>query len=136
LYEIKLNGHPMMAAKANKQVALISHRRNSLNAKFPYVVKALDHLPDGTAIDTELVALDEQGRSNLNRMQNYRSYAAGINFFRVRHSLPSKPRFVSGFLWQSERTPHPCKDFLRLLKSTALSENQRPGNYLTTPQNH
>jgi bifunctional non-homologous end joining protein LigD len=62
-------------------VSLFSRRRNSLNAKFPYVAKALDHLPDGTVIDGELVALDEDGRPNFSRMQNYRSHATDINLF-------------------------------------------------------
>jgi bifunctional non-homologous end joining protein LigD len=41
----------------------------------------LDHLPEGTVVDGELVALDEQGRPNFSRMQNYRRYAPNINFF-------------------------------------------------------
>jgi bifunctional non-homologous end joining protein LigD len=81
LYEIKLDGHRTIVVKANKRVALFSRRRNSLNAKFPDIAKALDHLPDGTVIDGELVALDEDGRPNFSRMQNYRRYAASIHFF-------------------------------------------------------
>jgi bifunctional non-homologous end joining protein LigD len=81
LYEIKLDGHRTIAVKANKQVALFSRRRNSLNAKFPYVANSLDHLPEGTVIDGELVALDEHGRPNFSRMQNYLTHAASINFF-------------------------------------------------------
>jgi bifunctional non-homologous end joining protein LigD len=81
LYEIKLDGHRAIAVKTHKHVALFSRRRNSLNAKFPYIANALDHLPEGTVVDGELVALDEQGRPNFSRMQNYRRYAANINFF-------------------------------------------------------
>jgi bifunctional non-homologous end joining protein LigD len=81
LYEIKLDGHRTIAVKTRKNVALFSRRRNSLNTKFSDVAKALDHLPDGTVIDGELVALDEDGRPNFSRMQNYRRYAASIHFF-------------------------------------------------------
>jgi ATP-dependent DNA ligase len=53
LYEIKLDGHRAIAVKAGKHIALFSRRCNSLNAKFPYLAKALDHLPEGTVIDSE-----------------------------------------------------------------------------------
>ncbi|CAN5410401.1 hypothetical protein BH10ACI4_BH10ACI4_06390 [soil metagenome] len=80
-YEIKLDGFRMEAVKTDGKVTLYSRRGNVLNQKFPYIAAALDGIPDGTIIDGELVALDEEGRSVFNLLQNYRSAESQIHFY-------------------------------------------------------
>ncbi len=80
-YEIKLDGFRLEAVKAEGKVTLYSRRGNVLNQKFPYIAAALDGVPDGTIIDGELVALDEEGRSVFNLLQNYRSAESQIHFY-------------------------------------------------------
>jgi DNA ligase D-like protein (predicted ligase) len=69
------------AVKTGGTVTLYSRRGNILNRKFPYIATALEKLPDETVIDGELVALDDDGRSNFNLLQNFRSAKAHIHFY-------------------------------------------------------
>jgi bifunctional non-homologous end joining protein LigD len=71
------------AVKSDGKVTLYSRRGNVLNQKLPYIAAALGGIPEGTIIDGELVALDEEGRSVFNLLQNYRSAESQI------HSMPS-----------------------------------------------
>ena len=80
-YEIKLDGFRLEAVKDDGKVTLYSRRGNVLNQKFPYIAAALSGIPDGTIIDGELVALDEEGRSVFNLLQNYRSAESQIHFY-------------------------------------------------------
>jgi DNA ligase D-like protein (predicted ligase) len=80
-YEIKLDGFRLEAVKAQGKITLYSRRGNVLNQKFPYIAAALGGIPDGTIIDGELVALDEEGRSVFNLLQNYRSAESQIHFY-------------------------------------------------------
>jgi bifunctional non-homologous end joining protein LigD len=47
--------------KTKGHVRLYSRRGNDLTKRFHHIAAALESLPDETAIDGELVALDEQG---------------------------------------------------------------------------
>jgi ATP-dependent DNA ligase len=80
-YEIKLDGYRLEAVKGSGEVTLYSRRRNVLNRKFPYIAAALTDLPDATAIDGELVALDADGRSDFNLLQNFRSAEKQIHYY-------------------------------------------------------
>ena len=80
-YEIKLDGYRLEAVKSKGRVTLYSRRRNILNAKFGYIVEALDGLPDETVIDGELVAMDEQGRSDFHLLQSFRSAELNIHYY-------------------------------------------------------
>ena len=80
-YEIKLDGFRLEAVKTDGKVTLYSRRGNVLNQKFPYIAAALGGIPEGTIIDGELVALDEEGRSVFNLLQNYRSAESQIHFY-------------------------------------------------------
>jgi DNA ligase D-like protein (predicted ligase) len=80
-YEIKLDGYRLEAVKTRGEITLYSRRRNSLNRKFPYIATALSSLPDATVIDGEVVALDENGRSDFNLLQNFRSAEARIHYY-------------------------------------------------------
>jgi DNA ligase D-like protein (predicted ligase) len=80
-YEIKLDGFRLEAVKARGKVTLYSRRKNSLNRRFPYIATALADLPDNTVVDGEVVALDDNGRSDFNLLQNFRSAELKIHFF-------------------------------------------------------
>jgi DNA ligase D-like protein (predicted ligase) len=80
-YEIKLDGFRLEAVKNSGEPTLYSRRRNILNGKFPYITAALKDLPDATVIDGELVALDSQGRSDFNLLQNFRSAEKHIHYY-------------------------------------------------------
>ena len=80
-YEIKLDGYRLEAVRSAGDTTLFSRRENILNKKFGFIADALNHLPDGTVIDGELVALDATGRPNFNLLQNFRSAEAQISYF-------------------------------------------------------
>ena len=80
-YEIKLDGYRLEAVKSKGMVTVYSRRRNILNAKFGYIAEALEKLPDDTVLDGELVAKDEEGRSNFNLLQNFKSAQLKIHYY-------------------------------------------------------
>jgi ATP-dependent DNA ligase len=52
-----------------------------LNQKFPYIAAALQHLPNETVIDGEVVALGADGRPDFHLLQNFRSAESRIVYF-------------------------------------------------------
>ncbi len=80
-YEIKLDGYRLEAVKTKGVVTVYSRRRNVLNQKFGYIAAALGDLPDDTVLDGELVAMDCDGRSDFNLLQNFRSAESQIRYF-------------------------------------------------------
>ena len=80
-YEIKLDGYRLEAVKHAGKTTLYSRRRNVLNKKFQYIADALKKLPDGTVLDGELVAMDTDGRSNFNQLQNFRSAELTVHYY-------------------------------------------------------
>jgi ATP-dependent DNA ligase len=80
-FEIKLDGFRLEAVKKKGEIMLFSRRGNILNRKFPYVATALKGLPDDTILDGEVVALDSEGRSDFNLLQNFRSAESKIHYY-------------------------------------------------------
>jgi bifunctional non-homologous end joining protein LigD len=80
-YEIKLDGYRAIAVKSGQTINLFSRRRKSFNSQYPYLVEALAELPEGTVVDGEVVALDDDGRPNFNLLQHSRSGASRICYF-------------------------------------------------------
>jgi len=81
LYEIKLDGYRCLAGKDAGGVSLWSRRGNMLTAQFPTIAKACEHLPAGTLVDGEIVAMDPNGRISFNILQHNRSRASAIRFY-------------------------------------------------------
>lgn len=80
-YEIKLDGYRLEAVKSAGKTTLYSRRRNVLNEKFGYIADALESLPDETVLDGEVVAMDSNGRSDFNLLQNFRSAEMHIHYY-------------------------------------------------------
>lgn len=80
-YELKLDGYRLEAVKNAGEVTLYSRRRNILNHKFGYIAEALRKLPDSTVLDGELVAMDSEGRSDFQLLQNFRSAELRIHYY-------------------------------------------------------
>jgi DNA ligase D-like protein (predicted ligase) len=80
-YELKIDGYRLEAVKVGKKVTVFSRRRNVLNERFPQIAQALAKLPASTVIDGEVCALNDEGRSDFNLLQNFRSAEAQIRYF-------------------------------------------------------
>jgi DNA ligase D-like protein (predicted ligase) len=80
-WEIKLDGYRAVAVKSANVVTLYSRNKKSLNERFPYIVEPLRELPEGTVVDGEIVALDDDGRPVFNLLQNFTSEAGRIRYF-------------------------------------------------------
>jgi bifunctional non-homologous end joining protein LigD len=72
LYEVKLDGYRSLAFKEGKEIRLTSRKNKPLN--YPQLTDSLKLLPaDRVILDGEIVALDENGRSSFQLLQNYKS---------------------------------------------------------------
>jgi bifunctional non-homologous end joining protein LigD len=81
LWEIKLDGYRAVAVMSQTGLTLFSRRGKSFNRQFPGIVDALASLPEGTVVDGELVAIDENGRPDFNLLQNFRAEASRIHYY-------------------------------------------------------
>ena len=71
LYEVKFDGFRVLAIKNGKNVELWSRNQKPLNERFPEVVRAVAKLPvKRCVLDGEVCALDAQGRSSFQLLQN------------------------------------------------------------------
>jgi bifunctional non-homologous end joining protein LigD len=71
LYEVKFDGFRVLAIKNNREVELWSRNKKRLDERFPQVVKAVAKLPARSCVlDGEVCALNEQGRSSFQLLQN------------------------------------------------------------------
>jgi bifunctional non-homologous end joining protein LigD len=95
-YEAKVDGYRVLIVK-DKAVAILSRRNRVLTEQFPAVSSGCTHLQDGTVIDGEIVALDENGRPSFNVLQNRRFHKEAVQFYAFDlltydgHSLLSVP---------------------------------------------
>jgi bifunctional non-homologous end joining protein LigD len=80
-YELKLDGYRAIAFKRNGAVHLRSRNDHDFNARYPRVVEALQHLPDNSIVDGEIVAFDSEGRPSFNTLQNYGSSPASVSYY-------------------------------------------------------
>ena len=71
-YEIKLDGYRAVIVKRGKNVEVFSRRHNQISHKFPVIASAFERLAPDTALDGEIVALDDDGRPDFNNLQNWK----------------------------------------------------------------
>lgn len=75
-FELKWDGYRALGIKAGKEVALISRNKKLMTDKFPEVAEAIRGLECKEAIlDGEIVALDDQGKSSFQLLQDYQNHA-------------------------------------------------------------
>jgi bifunctional non-homologous end joining protein LigD len=79
-YEAKFDGYRVLIIK-DKAVAVLSRRNNVLTDQFPTLKASFGRLQDGTVIDGEIVALDENGRPSFNVLQNRRLHKEAVQFY-------------------------------------------------------
>ena len=80
-YEIKLDGYRAQAFKAGGKLQIRSRNDNDFALRYPSIAKALVSLPDDTAVDGEIVALDAEGKPSFNALQNYGSSKADLIYY-------------------------------------------------------
>jgi DNA ligase D-like protein (predicted ligase) len=78
-YEIKLDGYRAIAVKSGG-AKLFSRRRKPF-AQYPQIIEALATIPEGTVLDGEIVALDDEGRPNFNLLQHSRTEGRRVCYF-------------------------------------------------------
>ena len=72
LYELKFDGYRALPFKADKDLWLVSRNRQSFNNDYPELVDALKSLTaKQAAIDGEITALDQSGKSSFQLLQSY-----------------------------------------------------------------
>ncbi len=75
VYEIKWDGYRALAFVQKGKVQLLSRNTKSFDKKFYPIYDLLAEWKINAVVDGEIVALDENGRSNFNKLQNWRSEA-------------------------------------------------------------
>jgi bifunctional non-homologous end joining protein LigD len=71
LFELKLDGYRVRAAREDGEAKLISRKGHDMTAAFPEIARAVAALPyEALILDGELVVLDDAGRPSFNRLQN------------------------------------------------------------------
>jgi bifunctional non-homologous end joining protein LigD len=71
VFELKLDGYRLRAARENGVAKLVSRKGHDMRAAFPEIARAVAALPyDGLILDGEIVVLDDAGHPSFNRLQN------------------------------------------------------------------
>lgn len=70
-YQIKLDGYRSIAFRSGGILRLRSRNDKDFSRAYPEIVTGLSGLPDETAIDGEVVALDESGRPSFSALQTH-----------------------------------------------------------------
>lgn len=71
LFEIKWDGYRAISEIKQGEVALYSRNGNSFNATYPLVFNELKKLKDDVVLDGEIVVLNEEGKSDFQKLQHY-----------------------------------------------------------------
>jgi len=89
LFEPKLDGYRVLAARARGEPRLLTRNGNDYSAGFPEVLRAVAALPfDRLVLDGEVVALDEAGRPSFQRLQGRARLRRPID---IRHAAVNTP---------------------------------------------
>jgi bifunctional non-homologous end joining protein LigD len=128
LYEVKFDGFRALAIKHGRKVELWSRNHKPLNERFPEVARAVARLPmERGMIDGEICALDAQGKSSFQLLQNADNAEHPVVYY-VFDLLFEEKRDLRG-LPLHERKQHLDAVLLKaadpIRPSTTFSENPR-----------
>ncbi len=89
LFEPKLDGYRVLAARVKGEPRLLTRKGNDCAASFPEVIRAVAALPfERLVLDGEVVALDDEGRPSFQRLQGRASFLRPID---IRHAAVECP---------------------------------------------
>lgn len=77
IFEVKLDGYRAIAEIQQGAVSLYSRNDLPFTLKFPSIVSDLETIGHDAVLDGELVALDDNGRSDFQLLQNYSRHGMG-----------------------------------------------------------
>ncbi|WP_243373652.1 DNA ligase D [Geotalea sp. SG265] len=83
IFEIKLDGYRTIAEISSGTVRLYSRNLLSFNTRFPTIAAPLAGLGREAILDGEVVAMDENGRSDFQLLQNYGRTGEGLIIYFV-----------------------------------------------------
>lgn len=90
LFELKLDGYRLIAAKARGEALLLTRNGNDYTAVFPEIARAIAALPmDEFILDGEVVVLDPQGRPSFSRLQQRGRLQSPLDVRRAAVELPA-----------------------------------------------
>jgi bifunctional non-homologous end joining protein LigD len=83
IYEVKWDGYRAVAETREDGVSLYSRHMISLEKRYSPIVEALRKVRFDAILDGEIVVVDEKGRPDFQRLQNYQSSASGYLLYYV-----------------------------------------------------
>jgi bifunctional non-homologous end joining protein LigD len=114
LFEIKWDGYRAISSVIRGKTELYSRNNLSFNGRYPEIVNALEELPFDVVFDGEVVALDEQGLSRFQFLQNWQRDKEGELVY-----------YVFDILWLDgyDLTQIPLIERKKILKEILPAEN-------------
>jgi len=90
LFELKLDGYRLIAAKSRGEALLLTRNGNDYTSVFPEVARAIKALPiDECIVDGEVVVMDESGKPCFARLQQRGRLSSTIDIKRAAVELPA-----------------------------------------------
>jgi bifunctional non-homologous end joining protein LigD len=90
LFELKLDGYRIRAAREGGEARLVTRKGHDLAAAFPEIARAVAALPyDGFILDGELVVPDDAGRPSFQRLQNRAKVSRALEVRRAAVDTPA-----------------------------------------------
>lgn len=73
IYEMKWDGYRAIAEVDHSNVSLYSRNGNTFNESYPIVVEALQKMKIDAVLDGEVIVVNEDGRSDFQKLQHYKT---------------------------------------------------------------
>ncbi len=90
VFELKLDGYRLLAAKSHHDVLLLTRNGNDYTDVFPEVARAVAAIPvESCVIDGEVVVLDANGKPSFSRLQQRGRLSNPLDIKRVAVELPA-----------------------------------------------